>query len=162
MGQAFDQDGRVIAEAYGATKREVFDKLITEQPDAHEIRIRALTKEARTMEGLKPGRIVYFVFGQASAENVELRRSDYQRVGNTVACGDIYPAMVVRVCDECGTVNLKVMLDGNDDFWAASVPFDAAKGVDTWHWMFEGQSTRYRPDRTESAAAPSERYSGGQ
>ena len=27
MGQAFDGDGRQIAEAFGATKREVFDEL---------------------------------------------------------------------------------------------------------------------------------------
>ena len=35
MGQAFDRDGRVIGEAFGETKREVFDKLNQEFKDAH-------------------------------------------------------------------------------------------------------------------------------
>lgn len=40
MGQAFDQEGNVLGEAYGNTKRDVFDKLMTEHPHAHEVRIR--------------------------------------------------------------------------------------------------------------------------
>lgn len=42
MGQAFDRDGRVLGEAFGDTKREVFDKLIAEHADAAEIRIRSM------------------------------------------------------------------------------------------------------------------------
>ena len=42
MGQAFNKEGSVLAEAFGDTKREVFDQLITEAPDAHEIRIKNL------------------------------------------------------------------------------------------------------------------------
>lgn len=42
MGQAFDERGNVLGEAYGETKREVFDKLTAEFKDAHEIRIRSL------------------------------------------------------------------------------------------------------------------------
>lgn len=45
MGQAFDRDGNVLGEAFGETKREVFDKLIALHKDAAEIRIRTL--EAR-------------------------------------------------------------------------------------------------------------------
>lgn len=41
MGQAFDKDGHVLSEAYGHTKREVFDKLIDQSPDAAELRIRS-------------------------------------------------------------------------------------------------------------------------
>lgn len=40
MGHAFDRHGNVLGEAYGETKREVFDKLMSEFKDAHEIRIR--------------------------------------------------------------------------------------------------------------------------
>ena len=43
MGQAFDRDGNVLGEAFGETKREVFDKLTSEFKDAHEIRIRSMT-----------------------------------------------------------------------------------------------------------------------
>jgi len=42
MGQAFDRDGNVLGEAFGETKREVFDKLIAEHPDADEIRIKSM------------------------------------------------------------------------------------------------------------------------
>ena len=42
MGQAFDESGHVLSEAFGRTKREVFDKLIEQSPDAHELRIRTL------------------------------------------------------------------------------------------------------------------------
>src|SRR3990167_8922498 len=42
MGQAFDRDGNVLGEAFGETKREVFDKLTSQFKDAHEIRIKSL------------------------------------------------------------------------------------------------------------------------
>lgn len=42
MGQAFDREGNVLGEAFGETKREVFDKLIAAHKDAHEIRIKTL------------------------------------------------------------------------------------------------------------------------
>ena len=43
MGQAFDRDGAILGEAYGETKREVFEKLNREFKDAHEIRVRSLS-----------------------------------------------------------------------------------------------------------------------
>lgn len=46
MGQAFDRDGNVLGEAYGQTKREVFDKLDKAFKDAHEIRIQSLKPSA--------------------------------------------------------------------------------------------------------------------
>ena len=48
MGQAFDRDGHVLGEAYGDTKREVFEKLNREFKDAHEIRIKTLVGTAAT------------------------------------------------------------------------------------------------------------------
>ena len=122
------------------------------------------------MEGLKPGRIVYFVFDEQSASEVNQRRTTVAsiaeritqqvvtleqstvpqwplgaqaHIGNEVRAGDICPAMVLKVWGESGCSNLKVMLDGSDDFWATSVNYDEAKTPRTWHWMFEGQSTRY-------------------
>ena len=47
MGQAFDDGGNVLGEAFGETKREVFDKLMAKHGDAAEIRIRSLTDRAR-------------------------------------------------------------------------------------------------------------------
>lgn len=42
MGEAFNDRGQKIAEAFGASKREVFDKLQNLAPEASEIRIRSL------------------------------------------------------------------------------------------------------------------------
>ena len=114
------------------------------------------------MEGLKPGRIVYFVFNEQSAAEVMRRRttaaaiSERMRaippawpagaqahIGNSVKAGDIYPAMVLRVWGESGCSNLRVFLDGSDDYWTTSINHDPEKAQFTWHWMFDGQSTRY-------------------
>jgi hypothetical protein len=46
MGQAFDKDGAILGEAYGETKRDVFDKLIAEHPNADEIRIKSMRDKA--------------------------------------------------------------------------------------------------------------------
>ena len=42
MGQAFDKEGKVLGDAYGETKAEVFSKLNEAYPDAHEIQIRKM------------------------------------------------------------------------------------------------------------------------
>ena len=113
------------------------------------------------MEGLKRGRIVYFVFDEPCANEVNRRRAReddvnpwpqaaQRHIGSSVHEGDIVPAMVTRVHNESGICNLKVMLDGSDTFWATSVEFQKDKRSRSWHWMFEGQQTRYRPDGTEA------------
>ena len=137
------------------------------------------------MEGLKPGRIVYFVFDPDSAEQVNRRRTSGEairdrmatsvpsqgpggavfawpagaqaHIGNKVGPADVCPAMVLRVWGKDGTCNLRVFLDGNDDFWATSVVFDPGNEhgehkLRSWHWMFEGQQARYKPDRVEASA----------
>jgi hypothetical protein len=121
------------------------------------------------MEGLKPGRIVYYVFGHLGADEVTRRRitgdqiasrladdrwplGAQAHIGNPVSPGDICPAMVVAVFPGSGfgtSVNLKVMLDGTDVYWATSVRYDEAKTPGTWHWIFAGQNVRYQPDRVE-------------
>ena len=45
MGQAFDRDGNVLGDAYGETKRDVFEQLMKAHADAAEIRIRSLASE---------------------------------------------------------------------------------------------------------------------
>lgn len=115
------------------------------------------------MKGLIPGRIVYFVFDEAGADEVNRRRTTgasiaerlsgisalvgdswprgaQAHIGNPVSFGDICPAMVVRVHgagqDGVGdSVNLKVILDGTDVYWARDVRFAADKRVGSWHWM---------------------------
>lgn len=51
MGQAFDRDGKVLGEAFGATKAEVFKQLDREFKDAFEIRVRSL-RDAAHAEGV--------------------------------------------------------------------------------------------------------------
>jgi len=89
------------------------------------------------MNELTIGRIVWFVFDQSSADDVARQRqtviSGHQETGNTVMVGDIYPAMIVRIFGGT-TINVKVMLDGTDTYWATSVPYSDAKGPRTWHW----------------------------
>lgn len=46
MGQAFDRNGGVMGEAFGDTKREVFDKLMAAHGDAAEIRIKSMESSA--------------------------------------------------------------------------------------------------------------------
>lgn len=133
------------------------------------------------MEGLVPGRIVYYVFGEQQAAEVNRRRTTGKsiadrmkilvhttgdeklvgwpvgaqaHIGNEIKAGDIYPAMVIRVWGSGGCSNLKVFLDGSDDFWATSINYHEAPVPEndtepvfphTWHWMFSGQNTRYVP-----------------
>ncbi len=46
MGQAFDRDGNVLGEAFGESKREVFNKRMRDHVDAAELRIRSLSPAA--------------------------------------------------------------------------------------------------------------------
>lgn len=59
MGQAFDEHGNVLGEAYGETRQEVFDKLKEQFRDAHEIRIRKLLEhEVRPLTDEKVDRFL--------------------------------------------------------------------------------------------------------
>lgn len=55
-------------------------------------------------------------------------------VGNEVAPGDVFPALVVAVHGEGdkALVNLRVMLDGTDDLWATSRAHGFKDGQ--WDW----------------------------
>jgi hypothetical protein len=90
--------------------------------------------------------IVCYTLADHDAEEINRRRDDFTtatptntgfqgHVGNYAEAGDVLPAMIVRVFDpdgETGTCNLKVMLDGNDDYWATSRKFGDGPGE--WHW----------------------------
>ena len=53
MGQAFSEDGKVIAEAFGQTKKEVFEKLSEQAPDAAEIRIKTIKDKMAALQQAK-------------------------------------------------------------------------------------------------------------
>ncbi len=126
------------------------------------------------MDGLVPGRIVYYVFSEHAADEVNRRRTNslsiaerlkahppqwpagaQAHIGNVVSAGDIYPAMVIRVwSQDSGCSNLKVLLDGADDFWATSISHADDKRPHSWHWMFQGQAQRYDATKVQPAVAP--------
>jgi hypothetical protein len=99
--------------------------------------------------GLVVGRIVYFVVDEYIRDGIAQQRVGTG--GNRVYVGDIVPALIVRVWGNV-SVNLKLMLDGPDTYWATSVVYDAYKAPRTWHWMFEGQAARYTPVAREPIA----------
>ncbi len=113
--------------------------------------------EEAQMEGLTVGRMVHYVLTEDDATQINRRRTDggsvqsrleagtwpagaQAHIGNTAEAGQHVAAVVVRVWSDSGMVNLKCLLDGNDDFWASSIPFQAQSpqapvSQRTWHWI---------------------------
>ncbi len=105
---------------------------------------------------LSIGRLVHYVLSAEDAFKINGRRTNgaaiqdriledkwsigaQAHIGNTVAPGDVLPAMVVRVLPG-EQVNLQVFLDGNDVFWATTRA-EAAPGrtePGRWHWPVRG------------------------
>lgn len=71
-------------------------------------------------------------------------------VGNTTSMGEEYPATIVRVWDD-GKINLKVHLDGSDDYWATSR--ECGDGDGQWHWMAYQLGQAARAEEAEKALA---------
>ncbi len=87
------------------------------------------------MDGLKPGRVVYYRNSQ----------------------GDDVPGLVTRVhSQESGTINLVIFPDYPNApsevvERKSSIPFEATGATPfTWHWMFDGQDIRYLPAATKA------------
>lgn len=104
---------------------------------------------------MKPtiGRIVLYKIGSHDAAAINGRRNDahafrrtltgpiesgdrgrsghVEHTGNSVTEGDEYPAVVVRTSG-ASTVNLHVLLDGNDTYWATSRMEGGEPG--NWSW----------------------------
>lgn len=60
------------------------------------------------------------------------RTGHVEHTGNHVSEGDVYPAVIVRLFSPSSTVNLQVLLDGNDHFWATSRTEGENPG--NWSW----------------------------
>jgi hypothetical protein len=75
------------------------------------------------------GRIVHYTLSKQDV----LVIGSQNRLGNHVSEGDVYPAVVVRKFDpSTTTLNLQVLLDGNDSYWATSRV--EGEGPNTWAW----------------------------
>jgi hypothetical protein len=98
------------------------------------------------------GRVVWYVFSALDAEKINRRRQHARNhmeahisasvgtmihVGNDVHEGDKAAAIVVAVHGDKpdSYVNLKVMLDGSDDYWATSVKVSDGEQPGAYHWM---------------------------
>lgn len=86
------------------------------------------------MDGLKRGRVVYFRDSERDA-----------LVGHV--------AIVTHVANETtGRINCYLLPDGVynvEPELKMDVLFSEEAQPGTWHWMFDGQQTRYQPDRVE-------------
>lgn len=78
------------------------------------------------------GRIVHYTLTDADASLIEQRRNATTDIGNRAEEGQVFPAVVVRVFEPAASVNLKVLLDGTDDYWATSR--SEGEGAGRWSW----------------------------
>ena len=116
---------------------------------------------------MKPtiGRIVHYKASAYDAEQINQRRSDAGQftrslthpiisgehgrsghvlhTGNPVREGDTFPAHVVAVWGDGSVVNLQVVLDGNDTYWATS----RAEGDQPGFWSWPPRPEREPGDR---------------
>lgn len=103
---------------------------------------------------MKPvaGQVVHYMLTREDAAAIGLQRTEGAgAVGNDVAEGDQFPAMVIRVWpDELKSCNLQVYLDGPDAYWAASRPYGDGPGS----WLPSPASEREAGDRAPSSAGP--------
>ena len=94
------------------------------------------------------GTTVLYTLNAADADTINRHRDDFTRasmgryteaaatgyvahVGNAVRAAEQYPAIVVRrFSDVGGAVNLHVLLDGDDTYWATS----RTEGDGEGHW----------------------------
>lgn len=104
------------------------------------------------------GRIVHYTLSEEDREEITRRRTTgasiaerikegqwpigaQAHIGNSVGSSEVYPAMVVREWDG-DMVNLRVFLDGSDEYWATSRHMEDPDGPrnqpGTWHWPTRG------------------------
>lgn len=85
---------------------------------------------------ISKGRIVEYTISGGDAAVIADQRNGTQAMGNPVQEGDTFPAIVVQVFNkdaEDPPVNLKVFLDGQDDYWATSRLQGSNPGQ--WSWF---------------------------
>ena len=92
------------------------------------------------------GRIVQYTLSAGDVTVINQRRAALKAalqaggepspyIGNTVEAGQVYPAQIVRHFGGT-TVNLKVALDGADDYWATSRTEHSGDGDGHGSWVW--------------------------
>jgi len=86
------------------------------------------------------GQVVLYALTDEDAKEVNRRRADFTKsepqntgfqahIGNVAIAGNQYPAIVVAVWNlRTTSVNLQVLLDGNDSLWVTSRPLGDGPG----------------------------------
>jgi hypothetical protein len=85
---------------------------------------------------MKPsiGRIVRYVLSQSDAQHLNTRRMVTRAAGTQCTAGQCVPAMITKVWWGTDAVNLRVILDGEDNHWVQSRTENAEKSPGSWHW----------------------------
>lgn len=86
-------------------------------------------------EAVAVGSQVLYKLSEHDARHVRERRRYTGTPGNHPAEGQVYPAWVVASWGGT-TVNLRVLLDGDDTYWATS----RQHGGDAGQWLYPGES----------------------
>jgi hypothetical protein len=92
-----------------------------------------------------PGRIVWYTLTQRDVDDIVRKRVMFRVGGNTPYVGKIYPAIVVETWNTqsaFGAINLKVQLDGPDDYWAQNVKPGGEPGTYQWMPYQKGQAAK--------------------
>lgn len=80
------------------------------------------------------GRIVHYKLAEHDAASINAKRLKDSTSGNLAVEGDVYPAIIVRTWGEHAgaSVQLQVLLDGPDTYWATSRLEGETAG--SWSW----------------------------
>lgn len=83
---------------------------------------------------LSIGRIVHYRLSAGDVVQIDNRLPTHrgQQVRNPVSEGQVLPAVVVAIFGSGSTANLKVLLDGEDSYWATSRTLGEGNGH--WSW----------------------------
>ncbi len=84
MGQAFDRDGQVLAEATGESKADVFKKLQELAPDAHEVRIHTLAREAEAIARHIDKPFAYHKPSDDGMKRITILREQFSTIKRTI------------------------------------------------------------------------------
>lgn len=80
------------------------------------------------------GRIVHYTLSEWDADAITATRSTLGIQGNAARAGDVRAAIIVQVWGTTpgSAVNLQVLMDGPDAYWATSRC--EGEGPNTWAW----------------------------
>lgn len=88
------------------------------------------------MEGLTPGRIAHYVLSESDIAAIKEKREKAGVYGNSFEVGEHVPMMVVKVWNDQGMINGRLITDGDESpYWVTSRRFSENPEPATWHWI---------------------------